>query len=191
MSDPAEAPAPGGVRVEDWHIERRRLDHPDSLRLVTAVQQEYVLLYGGPDRSPMDPDHFEPPSGGFLVGYLAGEPVATAGWRRIERVAGQPPAAVPAELKRMFVLPAHRGRGLSRRMLAAVEQDAAAHGTSHLVLETGSRQPAAIALYRSSGYTDVDGTGWAEYHREPGAVILGRPLTAGPVAGDGRTQPPR
>ena len=102
--------------------------------------------------------------------------MASIGWRRIGPVGGLPPEARPAELKRMFVLPAHRWLGLSRRMLAAAEADAVAHGITHLVLETGFRQPAAIALYRSSGYTDVDGHGWAEYHGQPGALALGRQL---------------
>lgn len=167
--------------VDVWRIERRRLDDPDSSRLVAAVQEEYVRLYGGPDRSPMHPEHFVAPRGGFLVGYLGDEPVGSVAWRRIARVRGLPPDAAPAELKRMFVLPERRRVGLARRLLAAVEADARAHGVTHLVLETGTRQPAAIALYRSAGYAEVDGAGWAEYHGLPGAVFLGRPLAPGPA----------
>ena len=169
------------VEVPDgWRIEHRRLDDPDSLRLVGAVQEEYVRLYGGPDSAPMHPEHFIAPRGGFLVGYLGDQPVASAGWRLIDPVQGLPEGARAGELKRMFVLPGRRGLGLSRLMLSAAEADARASGITDLVLETGPRQPAAIGLYRSSGYADADGTGWARYHGQPGVVILGRRLAAEP-----------
>lgn len=53
----------------------------------------------------------------------------------------------------MYVTPEARGLGLARRILAALEDDARAAGRSRMVLETGLKQPEAIALYASSGYT--------------------------------------
>ncbi|WP_241827697.1 hypothetical protein [Actinopolymorpha singaporensis] len=55
-------------------------DHPDAQTLTEQVQQEYVVRYGGIDRSPIDPREFDPPTGLFLVGYLDGRPVGCAGW---------------------------------------------------------------------------------------------------------------
>ena len=54
---------------------------PDASKLISEVQQEYVVRYGGPDGTPIDPGEFTPPSGLFLVGYLDSLPVASGGWR--------------------------------------------------------------------------------------------------------------
>ncbi len=153
-----------GVRIEV-----RDYDHPDSAKLVEEVQQEYVVRYGGVDRTPVDPAEFAPPVGLFLVGYLDGVPVATGGWRRAEE--GE---EGDVEMKRMYVTPGARGRGLARAMLAELERTARAAGYRRLVLETGSQQPEAIALYGSSGYTPVTPFGF--YACAPEAHHLGKAL---------------
>lgn len=141
-----------------WRIERRPFTHPDAVRLVELVQQEYVERYGSPDDSPMDPEEFAEGTGAFLVGYLDGEPVATAAWRWHGLPDGV--RCGPAvELKRMYVVPTHRRRGLARLMLEAVEEDARAAGARSAVLETALRQPEGIALYESSGYRLVPSFG--------------------------------
>lgn len=135
--------------------------HPDAVRLVDTVQQEYVERYGSPDESPVDPLLFDPPHGTFLIGYVdsdAGEvPVATGAWRRSDVDAFAP--APTAEIKRMYVVPEARGAGHARAMLAALEASATQAGIEALVLETGLRQPEAIALYQSSGYVPIPGFG--------------------------------
>lgn len=60
------------------------------------------------------------------------------------------------ELKRMYVLPSHRRRGLSRLVLRELEAIAVERGLSRLVLETGVKQPEAIGLYVSEGYRPID-----------------------------------
>lgn len=57
-----------------------------------------------------------------------------------------------AELKRMFVRPAGRGRGIARALLAHVEAEVRAHGATTIRLETGDRQHDAIRLYERAGY---------------------------------------
>lgn len=146
----------------------------DVVTLTAAVQEEYRGLYGGADASQVEPGQFSPPHGRFLVGYVDGRPVAMGGWRRLTHDAGAPGAA-PAEIKRMYVVPDARGRGLSRVMLAAIEASASAAGVDWLVLETGLEQPAAVSLYRSSGYADVDGR-FGHYYGSPLAVHLGKRL---------------
>ena len=61
-----------------------------------------------------------------------------------------------AEIKRMYVIAAHRGRGIARAVLAELERTAAAAGRRPMVLETGDRQPEAVALYTSSGYCGAE-----------------------------------
>lgn len=130
---------------------------PDVVALVARVQEEYVERYGGPDESPVDPTMFDPPDGLFLVAYLDGEPVGTGAWRRSPVLALG--GSLAAEIKRMYVVPEHRGRGVARRILAELEDTAAAAGFDLLVLETGMMQPEAIGLYASSGYVAIPGFG--------------------------------
>ncbi|KMO99737.1 acetyltransferase [Streptomyces roseus] len=129
-------------------------DHPDALKLNDQVQLEYQERYGGEgDVTPLDPAMFAPPKGLYLLAYDAcGAPVASGGWRSQDRN-DEGYSDGDAELKRMYVVAGARGQGLARRILAALEADARAAGRTRMVLETGDRQPEAIALYFSSGYT--------------------------------------
>lgn len=145
---------------------------PDAMRLIAEVQAEYVQRYGGPDDTPLEHAMFEPPAGSFYVAYAEGEAVATGAWRRngIEAFG----TTETAEIKRMYVVPRLRGEGVARRMLAHLEATAAAAGAEALVLETGLRQPEAIALYESSGYTPVPGFGY--YKDAPLSRCFGKRL---------------
>ncbi|WP_405409473.1 GNAT family N-acetyltransferase [Streptomyces decoyicus] len=132
-----------------------RYDHPDAVTLDALVQQEYVRRYGDGDMTPLDPEMFTPPHGTYLIAYEDARPLATGGWRRQEDTA-EGYAVGDAEIKRMFVVPEARGRGLARQILAALEADARAAGRSRMVLETGTEQPEALELYASSGYALVE-----------------------------------
>ncbi|MFE0509669.1 GNAT family N-acetyltransferase [Streptomyces sp. NPDC058964] len=128
-------------------------DHPDAVKLNDEVQAEYHARYGdGGDATALAASDFEPPRGVYLIAYDEdGHPVATGGWRSQEEN-GEGNENGDAELKRMFVVERMRGRGLARRMLTALEDDAREAGRARMVLETGTKQPEAIALYTSSGY---------------------------------------
>ena len=78
------------------------------------------------------------------------------------------------ELKRMYVIPDFRGRGLSRTILQALEEIAVGRGLRRLVLETGVRQPEAIGLYRSAGYEQISNYG--VYADEPNSVCFAKDL---------------
>lgn len=127
-------------------------DHPDAMVLIAAAQQFLVERYGGCDATPVEAREFAPPRGWFVVGYVDGEPVAAGGFR-VRSAGGDPELRDgDAEIKRMYVADAHRGRGFARAVLAELERAAAAMGCRRAVLETGTRQPEAISLYRSAGY---------------------------------------
>ncbi len=148
-------------------IEAVKYDTPAAVELIEEVQQEYVLRYGGPDRTPVDPAEFEPPHGLFLVGFAgpSGVGVACGGWRS---------HGGDAELKRMYVRRDARRGGLARELLAELERTALAAGHRRMILETGSKQPEAVAFYRSAGYADIPAFGY--YAQAPLAIHLAKPL---------------
>ncbi|MFW0873481.1 GNAT family N-acetyltransferase [Rhodococcoides corynebacterioides] len=133
-----------------------RLDDPDVVEMIDEVQQEYVRRYGGPDSTPLRVEEFLPPVGLLVVARDAEGAVGMGGWRAHD---GGPESdgLLPgdAEIKRMYVRPRARGRGVARALLRAIEDSAAAAGRGRLVLETGLRQPEAIGLYTSSGYRSL------------------------------------
>ena len=110
----------------------------------------------------------------FFVGHLDGIPAVSGAWRRKNHIdfAG---TTNTAEIKRMYVVPTARGLGLARRMLAHLEATAAAAGVEAMVLETGLKQPEAIALYESAGYEVVPGFG--HYRDSPVNRCFGKVLS--------------
>jgi GNAT superfamily N-acetyltransferase len=165
VADASDLDAEFAIRDEPY-------DGEDAQRLIAEVQAEYVVRYGGPDDSPIDPTEFAAPSGLFLIGYLAGEPVASGGLRRHD--------TNQVEIKRMYVAPGARRKGLSRIVLAALEDRARAMGATRVVLETGEVQPEAISLYESSGYERIDGYGF--YKCAPLSRSYAKNLGAGDAA---------
>src|SRR5262245_5925681 len=143
-------------------ITRVSLTHPDAQRLIDEVQAEYVIRYGGIDATPLDAAMFEAPHGAFFVAYRDGAPVAMGAWRLRDDVEVFGTRRT-AEVKRMYVAPAARGTGLARRMLAHLEVTALEAGAEAVILETGTAQPDAMALYESAGYARIESFG---YYRE-------------------------
>ena len=150
----------GNVRIEQVGY-----DHDDAVKLITEVQQEYVVRYGNEDESPVEVAQFAPPLGLFLVGYDGYGPAACGGWRS---------HGSDAEVKRMYVTPRARGTGRARRILAELELTARAAGHERMILETGSKQPEAVSLYRSAGYETIAPFGF--YAGRALAIHLGKPL---------------
>ncbi|WP_053914133.1 GNAT family N-acetyltransferase [Streptomyces sp. TP-A0875] len=142
-------------------------DHPDALKLNDEVQAEYDVRYGdGGDATHLSPSDFAPPHGLYLLAYDdKGVPVASGGWRG-QDANDEGNLDGDAELKRMFVIEQMRGRGLARRILALLEEDARAAGRVRMVLETGTKQPEAVALYASSGYAPCEKFGYYRHHEE-------------------------
>ncbi|MBL1082050.1 GNAT family N-acetyltransferase [Streptomyces actinomycinicus] len=148
-------------------IRRVRFDHPDAVKLNDEVQAEYHLRYGdGGDATALEPTDFDSPRGVYLIAYDEHDrPVATGGWRSQDRN-DEGNLDGDAELKRMFVVEAMRGRGLARRILTALEEDARSAGRLRMVLETGTKQPEAIALYTSSGYAPCVKFGYYRHYED-------------------------
>ncbi|MEU7341439.1 GNAT family N-acetyltransferase [Streptomyces sp. NPDC007074] len=159
------------------HIRPVPFDHPDAVKLNDQVQAEYAERYGDEgDVTPLDASMFRPPLGLYLLAYDERDrPVATGGWRtQDENEEGYTDG--DAELKRMYVVPEARGLGLARRVLAALEEDARAAGRTRMVLETGAKQPEAVALYTSSGYEPCVKFGYYRFHDL--SMCFAKPLSA-------------
>ncbi|WMX46606.1 GNAT family N-acetyltransferase [Streptomyces roseicoloratus] len=161
-------------------IRTSSFDHPDAVKLNDAVQLEYAERYadddgdGEGDLTPLDASMFAPPLGLYLLAYDdQGLPVASGGWRT-QDANDEGYADGDAELKRMYVVPEARGLGLARRILALLEADARAAGRTRMVLETGTAQPEAIALYASSGYEPCAKFGY--YRDYPNSRCFAKPL---------------
>ncbi|MGY1753922.1 GNAT family N-acetyltransferase [Blastococcus sp. SYSU D01042] len=131
-------------------IEEADWDDPVVQRLSNDQQAEIRARYGGklePGQAPSAAD--------VAVVLVARDDDGTA----LGCGALRPLGDGAAEVKRMYVVQSARGRGVGRAVLAGLEDAARAHGWSTLRLETGPRQPEAVALYRSAGYRPIDAFG--------------------------------
>ncbi|WP_405871946.1 GNAT family N-acetyltransferase [Streptomyces sp. NBC_00005] len=149
------------------NIRQVSFDHPDAVKLNDEVQAEYHVRYGdGGDATVLDPADFEPPNGVYFIAYDENDsPLATGGWRS-QDTNDEGNVDGDAELKRMYVVQGARGRGLARLVLTALEEDARAAGRVRMVLETGAKQPEAIALYTSSGYEPCGKFGYYRHYED-------------------------
>jgi DNA-binding MarR family transcriptional regulator/GNAT superfamily N-acetyltransferase len=95
-----------------------------------------------------DDDELRPPAGLLLIAILRSEPIGCGALKFHD--------TAPPELKRMWVAPSARGLGIGRRILAELETEAVRKGSRVVRLETNKTLGEAIALYRSSGYVEVD-----------------------------------
>ena len=155
------------IEVADW-------DDPDGVALRAAQRVEIDGMYGAdtePGNKPTAADVTV-----FLVARsAAGEPLGCGALRHLE--------GPVAEIKRMFVPVAHRGRGLSRLLLSRLEDEALSRGWSVLRLETGPLQTEALGLYTSAGYDPIPLFG--PYVGAEQSLCFERRLTA-PAGSDSR-----
>src|SRR5262245_45807240 len=165
----------GGTNRVGVTIHAKSYRHPDAVKLNKLAQLEYVSHYGEEDTTPVDCTMFEPPNGLYLVAYNhEGQPVASGGWRSQEEN-DEGYSAGDAEVKRMFVVPEARGKGIARCILASLEQSACAAGRTRMVLLTGIEMPEAISLYLSTGYRPCPNFG--HYRKHENTRCFAKPLT--------------
>ncbi|MEA2322217.1 MAG: hypothetical protein QOD81_2067 [Solirubrobacteraceae bacterium] len=143
---------------------------PPASDLLAAMIDELHATYGGridaPGSPTATPAEMGPPHGTFLVGFEGGEPVCGGGVKRL--------GDGLAEIKRMYVVPHARSRGLARALLAALEAAARDLGYERVRLDTGARQPHARALYEAEGYRSIP-----DYNGNPCAAFWAEKRLAG------------
>jgi GNAT superfamily N-acetyltransferase len=136
---------------------------PPASELLAAMVAEMNELYGDiefPGMPSATPADFAPPQGAFLVGYHEDAPVCAGGLKPI--------APDAAEIKRMYVVPGARRRGVARALLRALEGAARERGYAFVRLDTGPLQRGAMALYADEGYTEI-----ANFNANPIAAYWG------------------
>jgi GNAT superfamily N-acetyltransferase len=143
-------------------------DSSDAKRLIAALDAGLTELYPPEQRfgPNLKAQHLEGGRGAFLVARDSGRAVGCGAIRLND--------ARTAEVKRMYVEPKQRGKGVGKAILASLEAAAQKIGARRLVLETGSHSPDALALYRGAGYTEIDC--WGEYATSPTSVCLEKKL---------------
>lgn len=128
---------------------------PRSPEAVTAMSSYFAELdrrfpegFDPGDALAAGAELLSPPGGAFVVGRIGDEVVACGGVQRLGDDVG--------EIKRMWVAPDARGRGLGARLLAELEVRSRALGHHRVRLDTSRALPEAIAMYRRAGYTEID-----------------------------------
>ena len=148
------------------------LTSPVAVALIQALNSELAARYPEPGATHfrLDPDEVAPGAGVFVVARIGGRAVGCGALRCLRE-----PALVRelgeavGELKRMYVAPEMRGHGIGRALLSRLEDEGRALGLTRLVLETGTRQAEALALYRSAGYVAIPAYG--EYAASPATSV--------------------
>jgi GNAT superfamily N-acetyltransferase len=108
--------------------------------------------------------------GAFLLATVDGE---GAGCVALAPLAGDA-SGDTGEVKRMFVTPALRRKGLGAALLAALEDRARRFGYRRLWLETGDQQPEALALYAQAGYTPI--APYGDFADDPSTICMEKAL---------------
>jgi GNAT superfamily N-acetyltransferase len=129
-----------------------RVDEGEGAALAQAMRDEIAVMYDGleldGDYMPKaGPAELSPPGGSFLVGYVDGRPVCCGGVKRLDQRT--------CEIKKMYVVPSHRGQGVARVLLHALEDSARGLGYDVARLDTGPKQTNARGLYESEGYAEI------------------------------------
>ncbi len=117
--------------------------------MMACAEDELDRRYGvDTDRHPFDESAFEPPRGVFLVARADGHLAGCVGLREV--------APRVAEIKRLWVRPDLRRIGLAKLLMDEAERRGFELGHELLELETGTKQPEAVAFYEKQGWTRVD-----------------------------------
>ena len=151
-------------------IRRSTLASPDASRLIAALNAELAKMFPEPGAThfSLSASQVADGDGAFLIAYIGDEAVACGAVRRLDETT--------AELKRMYVDPSVRGRGIGRALVEALEREALHLGATRIVLETGTRLASAIRLYERAGYTRIPLYG--EYVSSPDtSVCFGKSLS--------------
>jgi GNAT superfamily N-acetyltransferase len=127
-----------------------RSDEPPGSDLLREMIAHLNEVYPDRARNPgsvTHPEEMVAPTGVFLVGYEDARPVACGGLRRLDDDV--------AEIKRMYVSPPARSRGVGRALLVALEDAGREIGYERVRLDSGPEQVHGQALFAAAGYSEI------------------------------------
>lgn len=147
-------------------VEQTSWDNWHGRELRESQQQELRERYGEGSSEPGSAPTGEDVTVFMVAREFSGEAVGCGALRQLDETTG--------EVKRMYVPAEHRGKGISKEILVALEDHARTLGWTRLVLETGELQPEAIGLYSRSGYQRIPNFG--AYADEPTSICFAKDL---------------
>ena len=142
-------------------------DNVDVLELIEELDKELLQRYPSSSIHTLDLDKITNESGLFLVGYISEIAVACCSLCEIEPGVG--------EIKRVFVKPQYRRKGIAEHIMKHLEEQAVKSGFKFLRVETGVKQPEAVAMYQKLGYYDI--AKYGEYINDPNSICMEKRLT--------------
>jgi GNAT superfamily N-acetyltransferase len=154
------------VTLDDVHVRREDIGSDVASALIRALNQELSARYQEPGANHfrLDREEVAAGRGAFFVAYAGAISVGCGAIRRLD--------FDTAEIKRMYVHPFARGYGVGRMLLNELEAEARTLGVKRVVLETGARQPEALALYSRAGFSRIPAFG--EYRGSALSVCMGK-----------------
>lgn len=147
------------------HLIRTDSGNPDFRELVVLLDR-YLAIMDGDEHAFYDQYNKVAAIKEVVVAYDGDKPVGCGAIKKYSDAA--------AEVKRMYVLPESRGKGIAKRILDALEQWAAELGFSECILETGKRQTEAVHLYQNYGYAITDNYG--QYQNVANSICMKKNL---------------
>ena len=151
-------------------VRRESIESRDAHVLIMALNAELSHRYPEPGANHfhLDIEEVLPGRGAFVIARAEQRvPIGCGAIRRMD--------STTAEIKRMYVVPQRRGMGAGKAILEKLEQVAHELAVTRIVLETGERQPEAIALYEHRGFVKIPPFG--EYTDSPLSVCMEKTLT--------------
>jgi GNAT superfamily N-acetyltransferase len=133
-----------------------------ALTLMEELDRELHSRYPSTSVHSMNPADASQHGGTFAIAFLNWQPAGCGALRPLD--------ALTAELKRVFVKPEARQKGIAKRILAYLESWATELGYGKIRLQTGTRQPESLALYRSAGFYCIPRYG--EYVSDPLSICM-------------------
>src|SRR6266496_5260908 len=112
----------------DIRIAGADIDQVIAFGLIAQLDAEIEKRYPGEPINGVEPDEFRASGGYFMIGYWNTQPVGCGAFRPYDQTT--------VEIKRMFVAPEFRGRGIARAILGSVEEEARRRGFKRSILET-------------------------------------------------------
>lgn len=130
-------------------VDARSADAVDAIRAYfTELDAQFVEGFNDWEALTDGAADFDPPAGAFFLVRVGGDVAGCGGVRTLEPGVG--------EIKRMWIAPSHRGRGLAKQLLAELESAISAMGHGTVRLDTNATLTPAITMYESSGYRSIE-----------------------------------